>query len=96
MVLGVSAPHRRSDAQDDLEGAPHVSIDCGFLGEKESEDRVCPALVIPERRHKMTWGYAGSEKRDGVSLESLHKPAKKGVGLCQSVRWGSLPVMPGH
>ena len=51
---GVNAPHRRSNAQDDLEGVPHVSMDCGFLGEKESEDRVSPVLVIRERRHKMT------------------------------------------
>ena len=31
MERGVNAPHRRSDAQDDLEGVPHVSMDCGFL-----------------------------------------------------------------
>ena len=31
MGRGVNAPHRRSDAQDDLEGVPHVSMDCGFL-----------------------------------------------------------------
>ena len=55
MGRGVNAPHRRSDAQDDLEGVPHVSVDCGFFGERESEDRVSPVLVIRERRHKMTW-----------------------------------------
>ena len=33
MAPGVNSPHRRSDAQDDLEGVPHVSIDCGFFGE---------------------------------------------------------------
>ena len=55
MGCGVNAPYRRSDAQDDLEGVPHVSMDYGFLGEKESEDRVSPVLVIRERRHKMTW-----------------------------------------
>ena len=33
----MNAPHRRSDAQDDVEGVSHVSMDCGFLGEKESE-----------------------------------------------------------
>ena len=27
MERGVKAPHRRSDAQDDLEGVPHVSMD---------------------------------------------------------------------
>ena len=44
------APHRRSDAKDDLEGVRHV-----FLGDRESEDRVSPVLVIRERRRKMTW-----------------------------------------
>ena len=49
MGRGVNATHRRSDAQDDLEGVPHVSMDYG------SEDRVSPVLVIREWRHKMTW-----------------------------------------
>ena len=34
MGRGVNAQHRRSDAQEDLERVPHVSMDCGFLGEK--------------------------------------------------------------
>ena len=55
MGRGVNAPHRRSDAQDDLDGVPHVSMDYGVLGERESEDRVSAVLVIWERRHKMTW-----------------------------------------
>ena len=55
MGRGVNAPHRRSDAQDDLDGVPHVSMDFGFLGERESEEHVSPVLVIRERRHKMTW-----------------------------------------
>ena len=33
MGRGVNAPHRRSDAQDDLDGVPYVSKDHGFLGE---------------------------------------------------------------
>ena len=37
------------------EEVPHVSMDYGFLGEKESEDRASLVLVIPERRHKVTW-----------------------------------------
>ena len=45
MGRGVNAPHRRSDAQDDLKGVPHVCMDCGFLGEKESEDHVSRVLV---------------------------------------------------
>ena len=55
MRRGVNAPHRRSDAQDDLEGVPHVSTDYGFFGERESEEQVSLVLVIRERRHKMTW-----------------------------------------
>ena len=51
----MNAPYRRSDAEDDSEGVPHVSMDYGFLGDRESEDRVSPVLVIRERRHKMTW-----------------------------------------
>ena len=30
-------------------------MDCGFLGERESEEEVAPVLVIRERRLKMTW-----------------------------------------
>ena len=55
MARGVNVPYRRSDAQDDVEGVPHVSMDSGFLGEKESEDRVSLVLVIREGRHKMAW-----------------------------------------
>ena len=55
MGRGVNAPHRRSNAQDDLDGVPHVSMDYGFLGEKESEEQVSLLLVIREWRHKMTW-----------------------------------------
>ena len=55
MGRGLNAPHRRSDAQDDLEGVPHVSMEYGFLGERDSEEQVSPVLVIRERRHKMTW-----------------------------------------
>ena len=55
MGRDVHAPHSRSDAQDDLEGVPHVSMDYGFLGERESEEQVSPVLVIRERRDKMTW-----------------------------------------
>ena len=50
----MNAPHRRTDAQDDLEGMPHVSMDYGCLGEREGEGLMSPVLVIRERRHKMT------------------------------------------
>ena len=50
MGRGVNAPHRRSNAQDDLDGVPHVSTDYGFLGERESEEQVSPVLVI-----RATW-----------------------------------------
>ena len=52
---GVNAPHRRSNAQDDFDGMPHVSVDYGFLGERDFEGQTSPVLVIRERRHKMTW-----------------------------------------
>ena len=54
MGRGVSSPHRRWDAQDDVEGKPRVSMDYGFLGEKESEEQVTPVLVLRERRHEVT------------------------------------------
>ena len=50
----MNSPHRRSDAQDDLGGVLHVSMDYGFLGERESEEQVTLVLVIRERRLKMT------------------------------------------
>ena len=53
MGRAVNAPHRRSDAEDDLEGVR--TCQCGFLGERESEEHVPPVLVIREQRHKMTW-----------------------------------------
>ena len=61
MGRGVNAPHRRSDALDDLEGVPHVSMDCGFLGEKESEDRASPVLVIQERTRAVLVPRKGTE-----------------------------------
>ena len=51
----LALPHKRSDAQDDLEEALHVSMDFVFFGEKESEEQVTLVLVILERRQKMTW-----------------------------------------
>ena len=51
----MNAPHRRSDAQDDLEKVPHVSMDYGFLGERDSEEQVSLVSVIRERSHTMTW-----------------------------------------
>ena len=65
MGRGVSSPHRRSDAQDYLEGVLHVSIDDGFLGDTESEEQVTPTLVVRERRQTQDdVGDAGSEKRN--------------------------------
>ena len=73
---GVNAPHRRSDAQDDLEGVPRLSMDYGFLGERESEVRVSPVLVIRERRQQDNVGHAGSEKeRDRKDNSEVHRPA---------------------
>ena len=47
MGRGVCSPHRRSDAQDDLEGVRERG--------RKSEERVTLVLVIRDRRHKMTW-----------------------------------------
>ena len=76
-VMGrdANAPHRRSDAQHDLEGVPHVSMDKGFLGVKESEDRVSLVLVIRERRHKMTWAMLVPRK--GTEFPWIAKRAAK-------------------
>ena len=70
-VMGrrVNAPHRRSDAQDDMHGVPHVSMDYGFLGERESEEQVSLVLVIRERRHKMTWGMLVPRKGTVLPLD---------------------------
>ena len=75
MRRGVNAPHRRSDAQDDVEGVLHVSMDYGFLGERESEDRVSPVLVIRERTHKMTWAMLVPRK--GTKFPWIAKRAAK-------------------
>ena len=72
---GVNSPHRRSDAQEDWEGVPHVSMDCGFLGERESEEQVNPMVVSRERRHKMTCGRCWFREREpnfpGLRSEQL-------------------------
>ena len=75
MGRGVNAPHRRSDSQDDLEGVPHVSMDYGSLGERESENRVSPVLAIRERRHKMTWAIVVPRK--GTEFPWIAKRAAK-------------------
>ena len=79
MGRGVNPPHRRSDAQDDLEGVLHVSMDYGFLGEKESEEQVTPVLVIRERRHKMT--CAMLVPREGTEIHWIAKRAAQCIGL---------------
>ena len=52
MGCGVNAPHRRSNAQDDLDGMPHVSMDCGFLGKG-----------IPKSRHLRSWSFVNGGTR---------------------------------
>ena len=68
MGRGVNAPHRRSDAQDDLEGLLHVSMNYGFLGERESEEQASCA-GHPRTEPQDDVGNAGSEKRNGVPLD---------------------------
>ena len=75
MGRGVNAPHRRSNAQDDLDGMPHVSMDYGFLGERDSEEQTSPVLVIRERRHKMTWAMLVPRK--GTEFTWIAKRAAK-------------------
>ena len=67
MGRGVNSPHRRSKARVDLEGVLHVSMDYGFLGEKESEEQVTHVRVIRERRHKMTWAMLVPRKGTGFT-----------------------------
>ena len=54
---------------------PHVSMDYGFLGERESGDRVSPVLVIREPRHKMTWAMLVPRK--GTEFPRIAKRAAK-------------------
>ena len=63
----MNASHRRSDAQDDLEGVLHLSMDYGFLGERETE--------IWERRHEMSWAMLVPRK--GTEFPWIAKRAAK-------------------
>ena len=49
MGRGVNAPHKRSNAQDGLDGMPQVSMDNRFLGKRDSEEQTSPVLV-PRKR----------------------------------------------
>ena len=75
MGRGVSAPHRRWNAHDDLDGMPHVSMDYGFLGKGDSEELTSSVLVIRERRHKMTWAMLVPRK--GTEFPWIAKRAAK-------------------
>ena len=71
----MNSPHRRSDAQDDPEGVPHVSMDYGFFGEWESEEQVTHVLVIREWRHTRT--SAMLVPRKGTELPWIAKRAAR-------------------
>ena len=75
MGRGVNAPRRRSDAQDDLEVVPHMSMEYGFFEERESEEQVSHVLVIRERRHKMTWAML--VPREGTEFSWITRRAAK-------------------
>ena len=84
MGRGVNAPDRRSDAQDDLDGVPHLSVDCAFLGEGESEEHVSSVLFISERR--MTWAmlvprksFPGSQREQRDPLTNLDTTESRSV-----------------
>ena len=52
------SPHRKSDAQDDLEGVLLVSMDFRFLGEKEPEEQVTQmtgAMLVPKKGTELPW-----------------------------------------
>ena len=57
MERGVNAPHKRSVAQDDLEGVPHVSMDSGFLERKNPRIESCA-------------GHPGTKTQDEVDYHS--------------------------
>ena len=67
MGRGVNAPHKRSDTQEDLEGVPHVSMDCGFLGDRKRASVPCAGHPRTETQDDV--GKACSEKRNGVLLD---------------------------
>ena len=50
-----------------------MSMDYGFLGERKSDEQVTPALVIRERRLKMTWAMLVPRK--GVEFSWIAKRA---------------------
>ena len=80
MGRGVNSPNRRSDAHDDLEAVPHVSMDYGFLGERKSEEQVTLVLVIRARSLKMTWAMLVPSRGTAISLDrkessEVHRPA---------------------
>ena len=84
MGRGVNAPHRRSNAQDDLDGMPQVSMDY----ERDSEEQTPPVLVIRERRHKMTWAMLVPRKGNRVPLDrqessKIHRSARTQQGHAQ-------------
>ena len=60
----VNAPYRKSDAQDDLEGVPHVSEDYGFLG--EGIRRSCESCA----------GHPGTETQDDVGDADIGSDGK--------------------
>ena len=62
-------------SKNDLEGVPRVSMDYGFFGGKESQERVTLVLVIRERRHKMTWKML--VQRKGTEFRWIAKRAAK-------------------
>ena len=85
MGRGVNSPHRRSDAQDDLEGMLHMSMDYGFLGERESEEQVTLVLVIRARRHKMTWAMLVREReRNFPGLQREQRGSSTILGTTES------------
>ena len=58
-----------------------MSMDYGFLGERDSEEQVSLVLVIRERRHKMTWEVLVPRKGTEFTWireesSEVHRPAQ--------------------
>ena len=52
-----------------------MSLEYGFLREKESEEQFTPMLVMRERRHKVTWAMLVPKK--GTEFPWIAKSAAK-------------------
>ena len=97
----MNSPHRRSEPQDDLEGVLRVSMDVGFLGERDSESHFgssialfsCPIPVVGNRVAHVVVGRSTrrcNSRRGSVSCKAVaHRlfSGREQVPSSQSVLW---------